>query len=96
LCGVVRNVARVDLIVSPTSMNALSSFDEVDLIIKLVVGKLGELFVRDKGQAMVQDVGQGGRMQEGEGACCSIRTRESCKGSLGICNCQDIQAIDRN
>jgi hypothetical protein len=35
-------------------------------------------------------------MQKGEGACRSICIRESCKSSLGICDSQDVHAIDQN
>jgi hypothetical protein len=43
LCGVIGNFAGVDYIVLPNSADAMSLFDEVDLIIELVVGKLGKL-----------------------------------------------------
>jgi hypothetical protein len=42
-CGVIGNVAGVDYIVSPNLADAMSLFDEVDLIIELVMGKLGNL-----------------------------------------------------
>jgi hypothetical protein len=55
LCGVIGDVAGQ--FVLPNSADALSSFDEVDLIIELIVGKPGELLTQDNGQAMVRDVG---------------------------------------
>ena len=61
-CGVIGNVAGVDYIVSPNLADAMSLFDEVDLIIELVVGKLGELLGQDNEQAVVRDVGRGGWM----------------------------------
>ncbi len=42
LCGVIGNVAGVDYIVLPNLADVMSLFDEVDLIIELVVGKLGK------------------------------------------------------
>ena len=43
LCGVIGNVIRVDYIILLNLADAMPSFNEVDLIIELVVGKLGKL-----------------------------------------------------
>ena len=55
--GIVEDGARVNNVVLPQALHTKAVFDEVDAVVELVVGKLGEIGSRHNWDAFIGDVG---------------------------------------